>query len=73
MEAKQGGLSRTSLYKALALVAWAQQGKELSPKLLDNFSGDGTYFRWYVCVGLNLVNLIIPFFFQSFQHLHLGI
>lgn len=40
MEAKQGYLSRTSLYKALALVAWAQQGKELSVKLLDNFSGD---------------------------------
>lgn len=44
MDAKQGCLSRTSLYKALALVAWAQQGKELSLKLLDNFSGDGTVF-----------------------------
>lgn len=45
MEAKQGYLSRTSLYKALALVAWAQQGKELSIKLLDNFSGNGEAYH----------------------------
>ncbi|KAL3274474.1 hypothetical protein HHI36_015858 [Cryptolaemus montrouzieri] len=35
----QGSISRTSLYRTLALVAWAQQGKMLSEKLLENFSG----------------------------------
>lgn len=38
----QGAITRTSLYRSLALVAWAQQGKLLSEKLLDNFSGKGT-------------------------------
>ncbi|KAK9885194.1 hypothetical protein WA026_010700 [Henosepilachna vigintioctopunctata] len=35
----QGVITRTNLYKTLALVAWAQQGKILSEKLLENFSG----------------------------------
>ncbi|GLH06083.1 AAEL000956-PA [Gryllus bimaculatus] len=39
VEPKQCSLSRHSLYKALALVAWCQQGKEPSAKLLENFSG----------------------------------
>lgn len=32
----QGLINRTNLYKTLALVAWAQQGKVLSEKLFDN-------------------------------------
>ncbi|XP_045476813.1 sorting nexin-8-like [Harmonia axyridis] len=35
----QGLISRISLYRTLALVAWAQQGKLLSEKLFENFSG----------------------------------
>lgn len=31
-----GFLSKVSLYKALALIAFAQQGKQPSPKLLEN-------------------------------------
>ena len=31
-----GFLSKLSLYKALALIALAQQGKQPSPKLLEN-------------------------------------
>nr|CAD7395917.1 unnamed protein product [Timema cristinae] len=41
VDAKQGSLPRSSLYKALALVALAQQGRQPSAKLLDNFSGEG--------------------------------
>ncbi|XP_067005219.2 sorting nexin-8 [Anabrus simplex] len=40
VEPKQSSLSRSSLYKALALVAWAQQGKQPTAKLLENFSGE---------------------------------
>ncbi|XP_049853020.1 sorting nexin-8-like isoform X4 [Schistocerca gregaria] len=40
VDPKVNALSRTSLYKALALVAWAQQGKQPSAKLLENFSGE---------------------------------
>ncbi|CAG2054539.1 unnamed protein product [Timema podura] len=40
VDAKQGFLPRSSLYKALALVALAQQGRQPSAKLLDNFSGE---------------------------------
>nr|CAD7426416.1 unnamed protein product [Timema monikensis] len=40
VDAKQGSLPRSSLYKALALVALAQQGRQPSAKLLDNFSGE---------------------------------
>nr|CAD7459956.1 unnamed protein product [Timema tahoe] len=40
VDAKQGLLPRSSLYKALALVALAQQGRQPSAKLLDNFSGE---------------------------------
>ncbi|XP_013391524.1 sorting nexin-8-like isoform X2 [Lingula anatina] len=35
---KQGYLSRTGLYKALALTAMAQQGKAISEKLLETYS-----------------------------------
>ncbi|KAG9349822.1 hypothetical protein JZ751_026175 [Albula glossodonta] len=34
---KDGFLSKLSLYKALALIALAQQGKQPSPKLLENY------------------------------------
>ncbi|KAK3089854.1 hypothetical protein FSP39_007091 [Pinctada imbricata] len=36
---KQGYITRTGLYKALALTALAQQGKTVSEKLLETFSG----------------------------------
>ena len=40
---KQGFLTRTGLYKALALTALAQQGKAVSEKLLESFSDQGVY------------------------------
>lgn len=40
VDSRQGYLSRTGLYKALALVAFAQQGKAVGEKLLQNFAGD---------------------------------
>lgn len=41
VESKQGYLTRVGLYKALALTALAQQGKTVSEKLLESFSGHG--------------------------------
>ncbi|XP_041134400.1 sorting nexin-8-like isoform X1 [Polyodon spathula] len=38
VDCKQGFLSKLALYKALALIALAQQGKHPSPKLLENFT-----------------------------------
>jgi len=38
---KQNCLSRTGLYRALALIALAQQGKSINIKLLDNYSDQG--------------------------------
>lgn len=35
------GVSRTNFYKALALIAWTQQGKTPCEKLFDNFTGEG--------------------------------
>ncbi|KAJ8391874.1 hypothetical protein AAFF_G00084900 [Aldrovandia affinis] len=37
VDQKDGFLSKLSLYKALALIALAQQGKQPSPKLLENY------------------------------------
>lgn len=36
VDSTDGFLSKLSLYKALALIALAQQGKQPSPKLLEN-------------------------------------
>jgi len=36
-----GHLTRTGVYKALALCALAQQGKSVNEKLLESFSGKG--------------------------------
>lgn len=49
VESKQGYLTRVGLYKALALTALAQQGKTVSEKLLENFSGHGM-FVWLLPV-----------------------
>lgn len=35
-----GTVNRTNFYKTLALIAWAQQGKSISNKLFDSFTGD---------------------------------
>lgn len=40
VNSSDGFLSKVSLYKALALIALAQQGKPPSPKLLENFIQD---------------------------------
>ncbi|XP_054712523.1 sorting nexin-8-like [Uloborus diversus] len=40
VDTRQGYLSRTGLYKALALVAFAQQGKPVNEKLIQNFAGE---------------------------------
>nr|XP_002127832.1 sorting nexin-8 [Ciona intestinalis] len=40
IDCKGSVISRTNLYKALSLVAFAQQNKPISPKLLDNFQGE---------------------------------
>jgi len=55
MDTKQGALSRSGLYKALALVAWAQQGKEVSSKLLDNFSGGGKHTTMTAHIGIRAI------------------
>lgn len=39
VDSKQGYLTRNGLYKALALTAHAQQGKQINEKLLEHFSG----------------------------------
>ncbi|KAH9491365.1 sorting nexin [Bulinus truncatus] len=39
VDTQQGSVSRNGLYKALALTALAQQGKTVSDKLLETFSG----------------------------------
>ncbi|KAJ8036787.1 Sorting nexin-8 [Holothuria leucospilota] len=39
VDTKQGYLTRSGLYKALALTALAQQGKPVNDKLLDGFAG----------------------------------
>ncbi|XP_066246179.1 sorting nexin-8-like isoform X1 [Euwallacea similis] len=36
----QGIVNRTNFYKTLALVAWAHQGKTISEKLFDTFTGE---------------------------------
>ena len=41
VDSKQGYLTRNGLYKALALVALAQQGKTISDKLLETYSDQG--------------------------------
>jgi len=41
VDSKQGYLNRNGLYKALALTALAQQGKNINEKLLESFSGQG--------------------------------
>lgn len=38
-------VNRTNLYKTLALIAWAQQGKVLSDKLFENCVSKGMYRR----------------------------
>lgn len=37
-------MNRTNLYKTLALIAWAQQGKTLSDKLFENCVTKGRYY-----------------------------
>ncbi|XP_076808812.1 sorting nexin-8-like [Clavelina lepadiformis] len=39
LDSKDGFINRSNLYKGLALVAFAQQGKTISDKLLQNFTG----------------------------------
>ena len=39
----QGYLTRTGLYKALALTALAQQGKSINDKILESFSDQGRF------------------------------
>ncbi|XP_050297681.1 sorting nexin-8-like isoform X2 [Anthonomus grandis grandis] len=36
----QNVVNRTNFYKTLALVAWVQQGREISEKLFENFTGN---------------------------------
>jgi hypothetical protein len=45
VDSKQGFLTRNGLYKALALTALAQQGKNINDKLLETFSGQGICFK----------------------------
>lgn len=41
VDSQMGYLTRNGLYKALALTALAQQGKTISDKMLDSYSGQG--------------------------------
>lgn len=45
-------VNRTNLYKTLALIAWAQQGKTLSDKLFENCVTKGMYIRLYEMVKI---------------------
>ena len=54
---KQGYLNRNGLYKALALTALAQQGKNVSDKLLETFSGQGNLF-----VSIYIFTVMGPYF-----------
>ena len=48
LDSKDGFINRSNLYKGLALVAFAQQGKTISDKLLQNFTGQGALLsRWH--------------------------
>lgn len=49
----QGVVTRINFYKTLALLAWAQQGKDPSDKLFDNFNGKGNFAR--KCFRLKLI------------------
>lgn len=52
----QGYVGRTNLYKTLVLVAYAQQGKQLSDKLFDNCVEAGTCnFLLGVLKNVNIV------------------
>jgi len=41
VDSKQGYLTRTGIYTALALAALAQQGKSVNVKLLESYSDQG--------------------------------
>lgn len=45
----EGTVTRTNLYKTLALVAWAQQGKKPSNKLFETFNGKGILTKQFIC------------------------
>jgi len=47
VESRQNSLTRIGLYKALALIALAQQGKAVNTKLLDSYSDQGLIL--YLC------------------------
>ena len=49
MDSPQGYLTRTGLYKALALTALAQQGKAINDKILESYSdqGENRIFKSY--------------------------
>lgn len=40
LDIKNGTINRSNMYKALALIAFAQNGKSISEKLIENFSGE---------------------------------
>jgi len=40
IDVRSGTVNRSNLYKTLALIAFAQQGKSISDKLLENFAGE---------------------------------
>ena len=44
VDSKQGYLTRTGLYHALALTALAQQGKMINEKILEKFSDLGKFY-----------------------------
>lgn len=42
----EGNVNRTNFYKTLALVAWSQQGKQITDKLFENYVDRGKYIRF---------------------------
>ncbi len=59
----QGYLTRTGLYKALALTALAQQGKSINDKILESFSDQGKF----TIRGNKILFRDSPFFRMDFQ------
>lgn len=54
---RDGVVTRNILYKALALIAFAQQGKTVSEKLLENYSGTGELIAVMSCMRVSGTNL----------------
>ena len=68
VDSRHNSLTRIGLYKALALIALAQQGKAVNTKLLDTYSDQGLLAtNMYSCCFLLISGLILHhWFFKNY-------